>query len=204
MPHIPLKILIIEDNDDDTHLLLRHLSKSELDDHKAMTATSLKTANNLFRTEKFDLILLDLSLPDSYGLDTFTKVKSIVPSCSIIVLTGLDDKDLALQAIKNGAQDYLLKGELSSRLVERSISYAIERNKLRTNLEDALNRIKVLSGLLPICAHCKKIRDDKGYWSEVESYIGQHTDAKFTHGYCPECYEREMKILENLQINRDA
>ena len=58
-----------------------------------------------------------------------------------------------------------------------------EHNKLR----DTLEQVKILSGLLPICANCKKIRDDKGYWNQIESYILDHSDAKFTHGICPEC-----------------
>jgi hypothetical protein len=61
-----------------------------------------------------------------------------------------------------------------------------ERDMLRQSIE----KIKVLSGLLPICASCKKIRDDKGYWSQVEIYIAQHSDAQFTHGICPDCAKR--------------
>ena len=137
-------------------------------------------------------------MPDSHGLETLKKMKKKAPNFPIVVLTGLDDEDLALQAIQKGAQDYLIKGDISGRLIARSINYAIEWNKLLKKLEDALSKVKVLSGLLPICAHCKKIRDDKGYWSGVESYIAHHSDAKFTHGYCPECFEREMKILEDI------
>ena len=61
-----------------------------------------------------------------------------------------------------------------------------ERNKLR----DTLEQVNVLSGLLPICARCKKVRDDKGYWNQIETYIRNHSDAKFTHGICPECAEK--------------
>ena len=204
MSHIPLKILIVEDNDDDVQLLLRHLSKSGLDDHMVKVATSMRTASDLFSAEEFDLILLDLFLPDSQGLDTFAKMKAEVPDFPIIVLTGLDDKKLALQAIQGGAQDYLIKGEINSKLIARAIFHSLERNKLLVNLKDALNQIKVLSGLLPICAHCKKIRDDKGYWSEVEKYITNHSDAIFTHGYCPECFDKEIKKLEDFQKHSDC
>ncbi len=64
-----------------------------------------------------------------------------------------------------------------------------EREKLITKLQEALNNIKTLKGLLPICAHCKKIRDDKGYWNQIEAYIRDHSDAEFSHGICPECAE---------------
>ena len=65
-----------------------------------------------------------------------------------------------------------------------------ERERLIAELREALAKVKTLSGLIPICAGCKKIRDDKGYWSQVDSYIARHTDAKFTHGYCPDCIKK--------------
>lgn len=77
-----------------------------------------------------------------------------------------------------------------------------EREDLIKKLEESLREIKTLSGMLPICASCKKIRDDKGYWNSVEDYIRQHSDANFTHGICPECYEKELKKIrgENIAV----
>lgn len=62
-----------------------------------------------------------------------------------------------------------------------------EREKLISNLQNALKEVKQLSGLLPICANCKKVRDDKGYWNQIESYIHQRSEAEFSHGICPDC-----------------
>jgi hypothetical protein len=62
-----------------------------------------------------------------------------------------------------------------------------EREKLIAELQEALGNIKTLSGLIPICANCKKIRDDKGYWQQVEVYVRDHSEARFSHGLCPEC-----------------
>lgn len=80
-----------------------------------------------------------------------------------------------------------------------------EREQLIKKLEESLREIKTLSGMLPICASCKKIRDDKGYWNSVEDYIRQHSDASFTHGLCPECYEQELKIIrgENIPLPKN-
>jgi len=64
-------------------------------------------------------------------------------------------------------------------------------------LQQAFDEIKTLRGILPICAYCKKIRDDEGYWDHVEKYVSAHTDAKFTHGICPSCFEREMDALKS-------
>ena len=65
-----------------------------------------------------------------------------------------------------------------------------ERDQLIKNLQESLAKIKTLSGMLPICAACKKIRDDKGYWNQIETYLSQHSDAEFSHGICPECVEK--------------
>ncbi len=71
--------------------------------------------------------------------------------------------------------------------------FMIRQKKTIVKLEKALSEVDTLSGLLPICAWCKKIRDDKGYWKEVESYLGEHAGTEFTHGMCPECHERQLK-----------
>jgi hypothetical protein len=71
--------------------------------------------------------------------------------------------------------------------LERDIA---ERKRIEGELREALAQVKTLSGLLPMCANCKKIRDDKGYWSSVEKYISSHSEAEFTHGICPECLEK--------------
>ena len=69
-----------------------------------------------------------------------------------------------------------------------------ERERLIQELQDALANIKRLRGLLPICASCKKIRDDKGYWNELEAYILEHSEAEFTHGICPDCIDRKSVV----------
>ena len=74
--------------------------------------------------------------------------------------------------------------------------WELEREKLITELKDALNEVKTLSGLLPICANCKKIRDDKGYWNQLESYIREHSKAEFSHSICPECAKKLYPELD--------
>jgi len=96
---------------------------------------------------EFQVIILDLSLPDSYGLDTFTRMLDKAPKIPIIILTGTDDQELAVEAVKSGAQDYLVKNMVNSTLLEHSIYYAIERHRIKTKLKnseknyrDAFNR----------------------------------------------------------------
>lgn len=79
-----------------------------------------------------------------------------------------------------------------------------EQRALAENLQDALNSIKILKEMLPICANCKKIRDDDGYWEHVETYISKYSDTKFTHGVCPDCVRKlypefSEKVLENFK-----
>ena len=74
-----------------------------------------------------------------------------------------------------------------------------EREKLIKELKDALAKVRQLSGMLPICAGCKKIRDDKGYWNQIEVYIRDHSEAEFTHGLCPDCAKKYYEELEGLK-----
>ena len=92
------------------------------------------------------------------------------------------------------------RDHLETRVVERTeeldsanleLTKEIDKHKMTiTELEDTLREIKTLRGILPICSHCKKIRDDKGYWDQIESYIKNHSEADFTHGICPECMNK--------------
>ena len=75
--------------------------------------------------------------------------------------------------------------------VEHRKQIEIQREKLIDELKEALDKVKTLSGFIPICANCKKIRDDKGYWTQVEEYVRQHSEAEFSHCICPDC----IKIL---------
>ena len=93
-------------------------------------------------TDHFTVVLLDLSLPDSHGLETFTKAHEQAPDVPIILMTGLDDEELALQAVQKGAQDYLVKHQVDGQTLGRSLSYAVERHRL---LDEVVSRTKELS-----------------------------------------------------------
>ena len=80
-----------------------------------------------------------------------------------------------------------------ARDINKQIEFQDEKERLFTELKNALAHVKKLSGLLPICAHCKKIRDDQGYWNQIDSYIEKHSEAKFSHGICQECVDKLYK-----------
>jgi CheY-like chemotaxis protein len=192
-----LRILVVEDNPADVDFIHEMLPQAGPLNFQIESVGRLSEALTRLERKDIDLVLLDLGLPDSHGLVTFHKLRQVAPDVPVIVLTGIDDEELAVTAVQDGAQDYLVKGQISGRTLVRVIRYALERQKaakarlvLIQSLQDALAKVKSLSGLLPICAGCKKIRDDKGYWSQVESYIQQHSEAKFSHGLCPDCIKK--------------
>lgn len=312
----PIHVLLIEDNGPLAGLMTQILSRVPGTEFVAENSQTLADGLERLGTGGIDLVLLDLTLPDSAGIDSFHELYNQFPSLPIVVLTALEDETVALTALRDGAQDYLIKNEINPRTLTRAIRYAIERKrgeearsqlaaivdsshdaiiglsleglvvswnsgaetmfgypfeevigrpssmllspgqfdemplmldrlrigqpvkdfegirmrndgieinlaisvspikntvgriigasmiardineqkrhqqereKLIGELQDALAQVKNLTGLLPICASCKKVRDDHGYWTQVEVYVMNHSNAEFTHGICPDC-----------------
>ncbi len=186
-----INALLIEDNPDDALLIQRNLKAYGKVKYNVIHAAKLADGLECLKRMLFNVILLDLVLPDGpMGLATFEIVYAQASHIPIIVLTGHDDDELSVLAVQKGAQDYLVKGQVTSAILGRAIRYAIERKKLLTQLEHSMKEIRQLRGFLPICMHCKKIRDDKGYWTQVEVYISSHSETEFSHGLCPECAQK--------------
>lgn len=124
-----LSILILEDNPSDSFLIEQMLSSSELSIQNIYTSERLADGIEWIKQHPVNLVLSDLSLPDSFGLDTFLQLRNNFAHLPIIILTGLSDSEVALNALKKGAQDYLVKGEFNTHFLEKSIRYSIERKK---------------------------------------------------------------------------
>lgn len=194
----PIQILLIEDSSSDALLV-----KSLLTEDPAMIVTHVPYLNGglgMLSRQVFDVVLSDLGLPDSQGLATFEELEKHAPQLPIVILTIKGDMHTAVAAIQGGAQDYLPKSQLTELLLTRTIRYAIERKRLSLQLQNALDQVNTLSGLLPICGCCKKIRDDKGYWNQIETYFAQHTNVSFSHGLCPACVINNLEA-ENLPVS---
>ncbi|MEO0294100.1 MAG: response regulator [candidate division WOR-3 bacterium] len=150
------KILIIEDDKKFQKVLSIQLKQSSYD---VLCVTSLVEFLEAIKKEKIDMILLDLGLPDSSGLETFRKVFKQGADIPIVILTGLDDEKIAIEAVKEGAQDYLVKGEVDNRTLIRSLNYAFERSKLLLSLKKMQEivlqseRLKVLVETAGAAAH---------------------------------------------------
>ena len=193
----PLKILLVEDNAGDAHLLRVALKKAEAPGFQITHVMRLAEATESLLREQFDLVFLDLSLPDSDGLDTVTRVCDLARHTPIVVLTSLEDEALAIKAVRQGAQDYLIKGQTDAPLLLRAIHYAIERKRaeeererLVGELEDALATIKMISQHLPVCTSCDRVLDPKGGWKTLEEFAADHPKANVCPGVCPACERR--------------
>ena len=125
----PIKILLVEDNLEYAHLIRAMVSGVGGTGFELAHVERLSEALKYISEQSWDVVLLDLSLPDSHGLDTVVKVQAHAPNVPIVVLTGLDDEALAIKAMQEGAQDYLVKGQVNGNLLRRSIRYAIERKR---------------------------------------------------------------------------
>lgn len=184
-----IKVLLVEDNPGDARLIREMFSDFE-DMFSVECIDRLSEAMIHLSDANIDVVLLDLGLPDSQGLDTYIRVHNKKPIIPVVVLTGLNDEAIGIKAMQEGAQDYLMKGQVDGNLLARSLRYAIERQKLLCDLQDANTKINSLEGLLPICSACKKIRDEKGDWSQIEIYIRDRSKVEFTHSICPECAKK--------------
>lgn len=131
----PLQLLVVEDSEPDFILLKKHLNKSAISIAEIVRAESVSDVKELQHTDSFDLIFLDLSLPDSEGIDSFNAVKTLIPQTPLIVLSGMADMKIAVSAIGLGAQDYLVKGEFDEKLLTKTMRYSIERNKILSKLK---------------------------------------------------------------------
>lgn len=191
-----MRILIAEDDATSRIVLATVLTKDGYD----VTATDDGGAawEVLQKPDTPRLAILDLMMPGIDGLELVRRVRaipSIAPPYLIIVSTKSEKSDV-IAALDAGANDYLTKpfdpGELRARIEvgRRMIEMRFELNENVKELKKALAEVRTLKGIVPICANCKNVRDDQGYWNRVESYLNEHTEADFTHAVCPDCMKR--------------
>ena len=315
----PVKVLLVEDNTELAQLIAHMLHQGQARLFNCICLPRLDQSLDRLNVRDIDAVILDLGLPDSDGLRSLRAIRNQSPELPIVVLTAIEDENIALQALREGAQDYLLKSEISSNMVVRTIRFAIERKRgeqaharlaaivegsrdaiigmdldgavvswnpsaekmfgykledvagrslsmlvpadapdempvilqwlrrgdpvkdfetarrardgrlihlavsispvkgssgrligaamiardieeriqaeqerdtLLRQLQASLAQVQLLNGLLPICASCKKVRDDGGYWTQVEVYVRDRTHAEFTHGIYPDCAKK--------------
>ena len=189
-------ILIVDDEEMNIQIL-EHMLRP--DGYNLTSARNGLETLEYFKTNTADLILLDIMMPDIDGFMVFSELQKQKSTSSIpvIFVTSLADINVEAKCLEIGGVDFVSK-PLSASVIRARIKTHIELKMHRDHLEElvqkrtkelqeAIDHIKTLKGLLPICANCKKIRDDKGYWNKIEVYIQHHSEAEFTHGICPQC-----------------
>jgi two-component system, cell cycle response regulator len=163
------RVLLVEDNPGDARLVREALNDGLPGQFTVQVAESLKQALETLRAaiDEVDVVLLDLSLPDSQGLETYRAVHAQCSACPILVLSGLNDESIALKAVNEGAQDFLRKSRVDSELLPRAIHYAIERNRLLEQVRqlaiiDELTGLMNRRGFMMLADHQRNLADRKG------------------------------------------
>jgi DNA-binding response OmpR family regulator len=143
MSENPLKVLLIEDNPGDAFLIKFYLSESTTPAFETLHAETIQQAYDLLQQHTFDIILQDLNLPDSHGVDSIKKLLEKFPGNLVLVLTGLTDEEVGLETVRYGAQDFLVKGKFDGKVLVTSLLFAYERFKLNNKLSKYQEEIDV-------------------------------------------------------------
>lgn len=185
-----LRVVIADDQE--SMLAIIHRQLTAIGHVVVGKASNGREAVETVRLLKPDIVLMDIEMPEMDGLEAAQEIHEKTP-CPVVLLTAHDDPELVKKASEAGVGAYLIKPP-SAPEIERSVVIAVARfedlmklRRLNKELKVALENVKTLRGLLPICANCKKIRDDKGYWEAVETYLKKYADVEFSHGLCPDC-----------------
>ncbi len=191
-----MRILVAEDDLTSRRMLVAVLQKGGYE--VIETTNGAEALECLQKSDAPNLAILDWMMPVMDGLSVVRRIRetNLPLPPYLILLTTKGEKADVVAGLESGADDYLPKpfdaGELRAR-VEVGRRMLELQQRLATQIQDlhqALEHIRTLQGILPICMHCKKIRNDKGYWEQLEGYISKHSHAEFTHGLCEECLEK--------------
>jgi DNA-binding response OmpR family regulator len=171
MNHKKPLVLAVDDNPQNLQFLGKLLSDNG---YEVGMAQNGQQALNFVRKNEPDLILLDIMMPGMDGYEVCERLKKdfFAQQIPIIFITAMTESQDIIKGFEVGGADYVTKPFNSGELLAR----------IKTHIE-----IRILRGMLPMCSKCKKIRDDEGFWNQVDSYIEEHSQVTFSHGICPEC-----------------
>lgn len=197
---LPISVLYVEDEPVTRTAVARMLKRRV---ETLYEAENGKEGLDLFKQYRPNVVISDVRMPVLDGMKMSKEIKLLDRHSKIILTTAHSDANILLDSIEVGVDKYILKpldmDSLYSAMdqcaetvmLERKIQQqSIEKDELIAKLQEALDNVKKLSGLIPICSNCKKIRNDEGYWKQIEGYISEHSEARFSHGICPECAKK--------------
>ena len=221
------KLLVVDDVSENLDILIALLK----DDYMIAAARTGERALELAEKNRPDLILLDIVMPemDGYEVCRALKERKSTREIPIVFITSVLEEVDEAKSFQLGGVDYITKpfipltvkarvkthlalAAAQQKLAEqnRALVHEItqrnqaeaEQRRLIKELQEALAKVKQLSGLIPICSYCKKIRDDEGYWNQVDDYIGQHSEAEFSHSICPSCIKKYYPEVAGRVLNK--
>jgi DNA-binding response OmpR family regulator len=194
-----VRVLIADDD-----LVLRHALKTHLE-RWSFDVTACADGGQAWQALQAasppPIAIVDWNMPgiDGPTLCQELRARPALSGMYVILLTGNQDRKDVIAGLESGADDYITKpfdwDELRARLLIgcRIVGLQMALEARVAELQAALANVRQLSGLLPICAYCKRIRDDADYWQQIEKYVAEHSGAQFTHGICPECFDTELR-----------
>jgi CheY-like chemotaxis protein len=209
-------IVAVDDNPTNLKVLMQMLREN---DYKVRLATNGQLALTAVQAKLPDLILLDIMMPDMDGYEVCRRLKANerTKDIPVIFISAIYETIDKITAFAVGGVDYITKpfqheevlARIKTHLALRQLQLSLQEKNQELEAKNyelaaALAQVKKLSGLLPICANCKKIRNDAGYWQNVETYIHEHSEADFSHGMCPDCMqELYPDLYDTLESRRN-
>jgi sigma-B regulation protein RsbU (phosphoserine phosphatase) len=196
-----MRILVAEDDPSTLRLISRVVE--ELGAEVTCVEDGTGAWSELWRDPRPSIAVLDWNMPGLDGVTICARARAAeeLSSVYLILVTMKSNLEDIVEGLNAGADDYVVKPFRSAELRAR-IGVGLRVARLHHSLaqkvhelEQAVAKVRQLEGLLPICGYCKRVRDDKDYWSEVETYVSNRLDVQFSHSVCPDCYEKHVKPM---------
>jgi sigma-B regulation protein RsbU (phosphoserine phosphatase) len=203
-----MQVLIAEDDRVTGEILARTLQR--WGHQTIVVGDGLQAWNHLREMTDPTLAILDWMMPEMDGPDVCRRVRGQLPLANmyLLLVTARESRGDVVAGLDAGADDYIIKPfdpeELRARVAVGMRVLGLQQKLAErvTELQAALSNVKQLHGMLPICSYCKRIRGDDQYWQQVEGYIADHSEAQFSHGICPACYETVSAELDEMTRSR--
>lgn len=205
----PLRVLLVEDNPGDARLVREMLAEMNTERYEVVPVDRLADALAFLTEQPFDAILLDLNLPDSYGLATLIKIRSVAPNVPVIVVSGLADEEMAIHALREGAHTYLVKGQMNGYLLNRSIRYSIERERteqiqqLKRAREYAENIVDTIREVLIVLDNRLRIVSANRSFYETFQTAPEKIEGRFIHELADQVWNipEFLALLERILMH---
>lgn len=201
-----MKCLVVEDDE----VYREKVSRCIGDEFDLTFAIDAEQALARIEELPFDCAVVDFKIPKGNGLQVLEKL--VAKDVPTVFVTSLGSEEVAVAALKVGAEDYIVKGSPLYNNISLPLRQAMKQAENRkiiltrdrakdeviAELREALRKVEILEGLLPVCSWCKSVRDDNGYWKNLESYLANHTRLEITHGVCPDCLQKVVEEMKDL------